>query len=159
MSENWVMALDNLAACGAIDFDAPAFLLGQKPRYVGHPSLGELPMQNPMYFSDGIKMKDVPQKDMYEKSESKDFVHNPTWKKILCAGVVVVGLILARGALLRGKNKLVKGFKNFISKIKMPKIKTPKFLKGTGTKMSNAGKNAIKYIKKGFTSLKSKIHL
>ena len=128
MSENWVMALDNLAACGAIDFDAPAFLLGQKPRYVGHPSLGELPMQNPMYFPEGIKMKDVPQKDIYEQSESKDFVHNPTWKKILCAGVVVAGLILAAGALLRGKNSLVKGFKNFISKIKMPKIKTPKII-------------------------------
>ena len=146
MSSNWVMALDNLAASGVIDFDAPAYLLGQQPRYVGHPSLGELPLTSPMYLPDGVKMKDIPQNDLYQQSKSSDLVHNPKWKKWLFAGVAVLGTILVGATILKGKGKISKGI-NKISNIKMPKIKTPKFLK-----------TAFEYVKKPFKYIAGKIH-
>ena len=42
MYSNWVNVLDNLAAGGVIDFDAPAYLLDQPARYVGHPKFAEV---------------------------------------------------------------------------------------------------------------------
>ena len=161
MSSNWVLALDNLAASGVIDFDAPAFLLGQKPRYVGNPSLEHLPLENPMYLPEGVKMKDIPQSDIYEQSESKDLVHNPKWKKLLFAGVAIAGAILIGGAVLSGKHKVSAGItniKNTISNFKLPKIKVPKFVKSFTSKAGNILKTVFEYVKKPFKYLASKIH-
>lgn len=36
---NWATNLDMLAQEGVISFDAPSFVMGQKPRYVGNPKL------------------------------------------------------------------------------------------------------------------------
>lgn len=160
MSSNWVTALDNLAASGVIDFDAPAYLLGQKPRYIGNPSLGELPLTSPMYLPEGVKMKDIPQSDLYEQSKSHDLVHNPSWKKWLFAGVAALGAVLIGGAIIAGKGKVsagIKNIKNSLSNIKMPKLKTPKFLKGIGTKVSSFLKTVWTYIKKPFQYIASKI--
>jgi len=91
MDSNWVTHLDALAAGGVIDFDAPAFLLDQNPRYIGHPDMERLPMQTPMYLPEGIKLKDVPDTDILEKSENKNLVNNPTWKKVLFGGLLTLG--------------------------------------------------------------------
>ena len=68
MSSNWVSALDNLAAGGVIDFDAPAYLLNQPARYVGHPKFSELPMTEISLLPDGVKLKDLPNVDEFNNS-------------------------------------------------------------------------------------------
>ena len=51
MYSNWVNVLDNLAAGGVIDFGAPAYLLDQPARYVGHPKFADLPLGVPLSIS------------------------------------------------------------------------------------------------------------
>lgn len=147
---NWVMSLDNLASSGVIDFDAPAFLLGQNPRYIGNPNLDSLPLENPAYQPHGVKMKDVPPIDSYDKhSDNKDLVHNPAWKKWLFAGVAIVGSALLAATLLAKKGKIN------LPKFKMPNIKMPNWT-NIKTKAANLGQKVFSYIKKPFTYLKSK---
>ena len=38
MTTNWAYNLDMLAQNNVLDFDAPAFVMGQNPRYIGSPS-------------------------------------------------------------------------------------------------------------------------
>ena len=59
MSSNWVNALDACAAAGVIDYDAPAFISGKTPRYIGHPEFEKLPLKNDFLLPKGIKMKDL----------------------------------------------------------------------------------------------------
>lgn len=143
MSENWVTALDGLAAGGVIDFDAPAYLLNQPARYVGHPQLAELPMTNISLLPEGTKIKPLPKKDEFQHSNG-NLVQNPKWKKVL-AGIVVAGGVVATaiGILAhRGKIDLSK----FKSKIKMPKM----------SGLKSAGKTVLDYIKKPFQFIASK---
>ena len=107
MSSNWIGALDGLAAGGVIDFDAPAFILDQKPRYMGHPQFERLPLE-PDLLPPGVKLKDVPQFDEFSKDDK--LVQNPRWKKWLFGGLLVSGLAGLGIAIARGKG------------IKMPKI-------------------------------------
>lgn len=143
MSENWVTALDGLAAGGVIDFDAPAYLLNQPSRYVGHPQLAELPMTNITLLPEGTKIKPLPKEDEFQHSDG-NLVQNPKWKKVLTSllvvggiGATVVGILAHRGKIDLSKIK---------SKIKMPKM--------SGVK--NAGKTVLNYIKKPFQFIASK---
>ncbi len=149
------MSLDNLAASGVIDFDAPAFLLGQAPRYAGHPNLEQIPMQNPAFLPQNIKMNGNQPYDSFNKDGN--LVHNPTWKKILFACVAIGGTALIAASILAGVGKL-KG----LTKIKLPKIKLPKFkmpkLTGIKTKVTNLGSKVLSYIKKPITWVKGKFH-
>lgn len=137
MSSNWVMALDNLASGGVLDTDFPAYLLDQKPRYVGHPSMDGISGLNQMYLPQGTKLKDLPKVDTYGRPEDKPLVQNPTWKKVLF-GSIIVGSIAA--AVLGGLAKFGK---------------LPKGLKLSSLK--NYGQTALNNIKKPFVWVASKI--
>ena len=155
MSQNWVLALDNLAAGGTIDFDAPAYILGKEPRYIGNPNREHLPLENPMYLPENIKLKNVPDIDTYGNPEDKPLQENSSWKKWLF-GIVAIGGLALGGLKLTGKlSKLaISGIKNPFNGLKMPSFKKPNI------KMPNfksVGQNIIKYIKEPFTWLKSKI--
>ena len=120
MDSSWILPLDALAAGGVIDFDAPAFLLDQNPRYVGHPDMERLPMTISPLLPEGIKLKDVPQFDTLEKSQDNNLVSNPTWKKVL------FGLLIAGGAIFGGY-KILKAKGTKIPEFKMPKIDFSRF--------------------------------
>lgn len=117
MSSNWVGALDNLAAGGVIDFDAPAFILDKQPRYIGNPRLDRLPLESEV-LPPGIQMKKLPEIDEFSKDEG--YIQNPAWKKWAFGGLVltVIGGITA-AILTKGK-----GFKmhKLFSKIRNTKI-------------------------------------
>ena len=48
MGTNWANNLDMLAQNGVLDFDAPAYVTGQKPRYVGAPAMPPSPFAGPV---------------------------------------------------------------------------------------------------------------
>lgn len=154
MDSNWVNSLDMLAAGGVIDFDAPAYLLDQSPRYVGNPKVESLPLENPSLLPDGVKLKDVPSIDEY--NGKGNVVDNPTWKKVLFGALVIGGVALGLGMLMKhGKIKMPAFFSKmkkpaFLSKIKMPDMS--KF----GTTMKNFGKKILNFIKKPFVWIKTK---
>lgn len=106
MSSNWVTSCDMLADAGIIGFDAPAYITGAKPRYVGNP---QVPItQIPPLMS--------PQKDEFTRTSKVDdsIIKNPLWKKVLFS-------ILAIGGLIWGATKLKK---------------LPSFLKNIGEKIA-----------------------
>jgi len=119
MDSNWIIPLDALAAGGVIDFDAPAFLLDQKPRYVGHPEMERLPMTISPVLPEGIKLKDVPQTDILEKSEDKNLIGNPSWKKVLFGILAATGVIFGGYKIMKAKG------------IKMPKLDFSKIFNRT----------------------------
>ena len=92
MNSDWVMALDNLAASGVIDYDAPAFLLGKKARYVGNPQYETIPMLPPVLLPPDVKMKDVPPLDTYDRPEDKSITEPASWKKWLMGGIIVAAV-------------------------------------------------------------------
>lgn len=148
MSSNWVNALDNLAAGGVIDFDAPAYLLDKPARYVGHPKFSELPMTEISLLPDGVKLKDLPNVDEFNNS-NKNLVVNPSWKKR------VFGVLAAAGAITLA----VLGFKKFgLGKLfgKAKKVPKPtpkpsgKKAKGFVSVLKNFGKKVWNFIKAPF---------
>ena len=144
---DWVMALDNLAASGVIDYDAPAFIMGQQPRYVGHPELAHLSIQNPAFSQGNLNG------DSFEKSNN--LVQNPKWKKVLFAGVAIGGTLLIAASMISLKHKIkLPKFK----KLKFSKLKLPKF-SGIKTKTVNFGKKILSYVKKPINWVKGKIHM
>jgi len=149
MDSNWVSALDMLAAGGVIDFDAPAYLLDQKPRYVGHPDLERLPLENPIYLPQGTKLKNVPDKDLFDKSKDGNLIHNPKWKKFMF-GAVALGGIISAFIFLKNPLSAIKSFK--LPKLSLPKLNFPKF---TGVK--NFASKIWNGIKVPFNWIASKI--
>lgn len=168
MEPNWVNALDNLASGGVIDFDAAAFLLDKPARFVGHPDREGLPLGNITYLPDGAKLKDLPKIDTYEKNKDVEYVHNPTWKKVL-VGAVVGGGILGLGLSILSKfvkmpfkmPKVLSMPKIKFSKLKMPKftngkLKTPNFA-DMGDKIKDFVTKIVKYAKKPISFVASKL--
>lgn len=126
MSSDWVPAFDNLAASGIIDFDAPAYLLGQPARYVGHPNVQDVAMA-PALLPNGTKMKSGLVNDEFNGSE-KNLVQNPKWKKWLFGGTLGAAAIGFAYGLLAKKFKLPKiDLSKFASKFKIENFKLPKF--------------------------------
>ena len=117
MDSSWVAAMDSLAAGGVINFDAPAYILGTNPRYVGNPSLENLPLEDPQYFR-GIKLKNVPDVDQFNNSgelpgqKKKTNVRN--W---ILGGIGAIALITVGTLLYKGKIKIPESWKN---KFKLP---------------------------------------
>jgi hypothetical protein len=109
MDTGWVNALDACASAGIIEYDAPADILGQKPRYVGSPKMNEIPTK---ILTEDIKIKTSPDKDEFQ-SHGDNLVQNPKWKKVLF-GILVVGSVVGT---------------TLFALFKMGKIKLPKFLK------------------------------
>ena len=94
MSSNWVSTLDRLAADRVIDFDAPAYILGQPSRYYGYPDSGR-----------AKEVENVLNRDYYDKPKPGT-VLNPNWKKWMFGGLI--SSIIAGGIitiLTKGKVK------------------------------------------------------
>lgn len=88
MSENWAFDLDMLAHNNVIDFDGPAFIRGENPRYVGSPDT------MPPDFIPG-KMQVQPKKDEFIKpSGDTNAIKNPSWKKWLFGSLALGGVAL-----------------------------------------------------------------
>lgn len=113
---SWINDLDALASAGVIPFDAPAYIRGVPPRYVGNPPLEGISDQLP-------QMKQQPKKDEFLNDSTA--IHNPRWKKLLF-GATVLGALAFGGYKLKNKvipfvKKLFKG-----KKVKLPlDVKTP----------------------------------
>ena len=90
MSENWAFDLDMLAHNNVLDFDAPAYVREQRPRYVGSPAV----MPSPF----GVQQPDTsnleqPQNDEFKPAQNnKELVKNPAWKKFLFGALALGGL-------------------------------------------------------------------
>ena len=113
MSLDWISALDMCAANGILDYDAPADILGQDPRYVGHPDFNRLPMV-PTLLPEGTKLPDEPKTDEFVP-QNNNLIENPKWKKWLFgigATVAIGGSILAT-LISKGKIKIPTCVKNF----------------------------------------------
>lgn len=168
MESNWVMALDNLASGGVIDFDAAAFLLDKPARFVGHPDRENLPLENISYLPKGTKLKDLPNIDTYEHPEDGDFIHNPTWKKVLVGTILGAGTLGLGLGILSKLGKLPFKMPKILSmpKIKLPKLKLPKIsmpkvklpkIKNIGASIKNLWGKATKYTKKMISAVASKL--
>ena len=146
MASNWVYPLDACAAAGIIDYDAPADILGQEPRYMGSPKFKDIPTLDTSLLPDGTKMKGQPKSDQFDKSSS-DLISNPAWKKWAFGALATLGVGGAAVAGLVSKGK-----------IKLPKMPSmPKF-SGIGTSLKNFGAKVWNFIKKPFVYIASKFH-
>ncbi len=143
MSSDWILALDSLASGGVIDFDAPAYLLDQPARYVGHPQLEHLPNEISL-LPKGTKMKEQPTQDGFHKPDSA-MVSNPSWKKWALGGILTAIIGTGIGAILLRKGKI-----HLPKNLKMPS------LKNIGTSLKNFGSTVFKYIKKPFVWIGNK---
>ncbi len=116
MSSNWAYNLDMLAQNGVIDFDGASFVTGQKPRYIGRPSMPPSPYVGPPYPpTPAVNQPQIDefqkQKNKLPKMEEKDdsMINNPSWKKWLFGAVALGGLIFA-GFKAKSIYNWVKGF-------------------------------------------------
>ena len=118
MGLDWISALDACAANGILDYDAPADILGQQPRYVGHPNFENLPLTPTALLPEGTKLPEMPKTDEFVP-QNNNLIENPSWKKWLFgigATVAIGGSILAT-LISKGKIKIPAGVKTFSSKI------------------------------------------
>lgn len=145
MTSDWTYALDMCAAHGILDYDAAADILGQKPRFVGHPKLSELQSGSPMYLPEDTKMKTSPLEDEFVKPDS-GYIQNPTWKKVLMGAIATAGIGAAIIAVLTGKGK-----------IKLPKFNLKNIKMPDMSKLKNGAKNIFNsvcnFAKKAFNSV------
>lgn len=93
MAENWAFDLDMLAQNKVLDFDAPAYIRDQKPRYVGSPDYMPSPFGVQQLDTSNLEQ---PQNDEFKPQENnKELAKNPAWKKFLFSGLALGGLGLA----------------------------------------------------------------
>ena len=130
MTANWAYNLDMLAQNGVLDFDAPSFVMGQNPRYVGRPSLPPSPYATGIPPAPAINQPEIdefkPQRQEPPKEENKDnsVIHNPSWKKWAFAALAIGGLALL-GFNYKAIGKWVRdGWTNLSGKMKWSNIKT-----------------------------------
>ena len=69
MSLGWADNLDMLAQNGVLDFDAPAYITGQTPRYVGGLSSQPSPFVGPMPNNQNLQQPKVDEFS-YEKKDA-----------------------------------------------------------------------------------------
>ncbi len=142
MSSNWASNLDMLAQNGVLDFDAASFVTGQAPRYVGAPSLPPSPyvgpplppapaLSQPQVDEFHQKKAKIPTKE----EQNKDYIKNPTWKKLLF-GALAIGAVSVGIVKLKSLNKLTK---NLFNKISFKSAK--KFIVDKGKIVSDFFKN------------------
>lgn len=129
MSLDWVFPLDMCASSGILDYDAPAAILEQNPRYVGCPKFKEIPTD---LLTEDIKIKQSPEADEFINPD-KGLVENPSWKKWLFCGLAVAALGVGIFSLRKGK-------------IKLPDM----------TKLKTFGSKVLDFIKKPFVYIAGK---
>lgn len=120
MTSNWASNLDMLAQNGVLDFDAPSFVTGQAPRYVGAPSLPPSPYVGPpLPPAPNLRQPQVDEfhqektKIPSKKDENKDYVKNPAWKKWVFGALAVATL----GVGIWKFKSMTKWVKNTFNKI------------------------------------------
>lgn len=144
MSTNWAYNLDMLAQNGVIDFDAPSYVIGQNPRYIGNPAsispfVGQ-PPQAPL-----LNQKQI---DEFQPSTPQidNGVKNPAWKKWLF-GAVAVGTIIFAGFKSKSIGQWIKKSWNKVSsKLSWQSIK--KGANSVGTSIKNGWNKFIGLFKK-----------
>ncbi|MBO6086885.1 hypothetical protein J6P92_00885 [bacterium] len=101
MTTNWAYNLDMLAQNGVLDFDAPSFVMGQNPRYVGRPMRPPSPYAGQIPPAPAINQPEIDEFKMQktkqpsvEKTENADEIKNPAWKKWLFGALAISGLVL-----------------------------------------------------------------
>ena len=110
MAIGWANNLDLLAQSGVLDFDAPAYVLGQPARYVGNPG----PV-NPLYDNPPrVPGFEQPKTDEFKPSKNNDLVKTPAWKKWMF-GLVAAGALIFTG--YKFKSKLLPFAKQIPSKV------------------------------------------
>ena len=120
MSCNWAGSLDMLAQNGVLDYDAPSYITGQKPRYVGSPSVIPSPYAGPA-SNPKIPYLREPDVDefLHEKPDKKDIVANPSWKKWMF-GLVTAGALIFGG--IKFKSKILPAIKKLPQTLKLDKV-------------------------------------
>lgn len=156
MSSNWASGLDMLAQNGVLDFDAPAFIMDQAPRYIGSPSgpvspyIGTLPNAPALTQPKVDEFKQEKTK-LPPSNDGKDtnFVKNPPWKKLLFGALALATLGLGIVKFKSIKNYFKTGFNNLTSKFSLKSVKSfvknkakavGKFFSNCWTKVKNVFK-------------------
>ena len=93
---SWINDLDACASAGIISYDAPAYVRGAQPRYIGNPDFAQIPGYLP-------PTTQQPAKDEFK---STDPHNNPKWKKVLFGTVVAGALAAGIYAISKGKINL-----------------------------------------------------
>lgn len=157
MSSNWASGLDMLAQNGVLDFDAPAFIMDQAPRYIGSPSGPVSPyIGGPLPNAPALTQ---PKVDEFKQEKTKlppsnnnkdtNFVKNPSWKKILFGALALTAAGFGIYKFKSVKNYFKTGFNNLTNKFSFKSIKTfvsnkakavGKFFKNCWTKIKNVFK-------------------
>lgn len=139
MSANWANNLDMLAQNGVIDFDAPSFVIGQNPRYIGNPEAPS-PFIGPVPNAPKLEQ---PKIDEFKQQPANDnnMIKTPAWKKWLL-GIIGVGL-LGFGLFK------IKRFGSFINKT-WDKLTKGFKLKSVKTSLSKAGHSIGNFFKTGW---------
>ena len=137
MTTNWAYNLDMLAQNGVLDFDAPSFVMGQNPRYVGRPMrppspyVGQVPPAPALNQPEMDEFKPQKQKQpKVDKQNNTDEIQNPSWKKWVFGALAIGGLVFLG---FKGKSiykwvkdipsKISNKFKNFKIKDSLKKAK------------------------------------
>ena len=81
MPVDWVTAMDMCASAGIINYDAPAAILGQTPRYFGHPNIDSIPSLN------------GPLSDTYD-TDNHNMVRPKDWKRTAMKTLIGIGATL-----------------------------------------------------------------
>lgn len=118
MSLGWASDLDMLAQNGILDFDAPSYITGQTPRYVGGLSYQPSPFVGPMPNNQNLQQPKIDEFS-YEKKDKKDIVSNPAWKK-WAFGLVAAGAIIFGG--YKFKSKILPAIKKLPQTLKLDKV-------------------------------------
>lgn len=118
MSLGWADNLDMLAQNGVLDFDAPAYITGQTPRYVGGLSSQPSPFVGPMPNNQNLQQPKVDEFS-YEKKDKKDIVSNHAWKK-WAFGLVAAGALIFGG--IKFKSKILPAIKKLPQTLKLDKV-------------------------------------
>ena len=138
---SWADSLDMLAQNGILDYDAPAFVTGQNPRYVGSPDKIPSPFVGGVPNAPALKQ---PQTDSYSPNK-ENIVHPSSWKKwafaSLALGIVGIGIFNRKSIVNTVKNT----FNNLKTKLSWKSIKT--FI-------SNKAKAVGKFFKKCWGKIK-----
>ena len=120
MTYNWAANLDMLAQNGVLDYDAPSYITGQKPRYVGSPDIIPSPYGGPASVPKIPYLRE-PDVDefLHEKPDKKDIVANPSWKK-WAFGLITAGALIFGG--YKFKSKIIPKLKNLPKTLKLDKF-------------------------------------
>ena len=111
MSIGWANNLDLLAQSGVLDFDAPAYVLGQPPRYIGNPGPVAPLVDNPPR----VPGFEQPKIDEFKPSQDKNnIVKTPAWKKWFF-GIIATGTLIFAG--YKCKSKLIPFVKDIPKKV------------------------------------------